>query len=147
KEYYRYYLVHQPKTNDFNLIQVYGDRYYGGEDNNDRETAQIFIDRAIYRPGQTVYFKVIATAFNGKSKTENVVSKSKLNITLNNANGDEVSKQQLTTNEFGSVNGSFVLPLGKLNGQFYIEVDNDNEESDFLIDGTKYFQVDRKSVV
>lgn len=142
KEYYRYYLVQQPKTNDFNLMQVYGDRYYGGEDNNDRETAQIFLDRAIYRPGQTVYFKVIATAFNGKSKTENVVSKSKLNITLNNANGDEVSKQQLTTNEFGSVNGSFVLPLGKLNGQFYIEVDNDNEESDFLIDGTKYFQVE-----
>ncbi|ACU08057.1 hypothetical protein FIC_01611 [Flavobacteriaceae bacterium 3519-10] len=142
KEYYRYYLVQQPKSNDFNLIQVYGDRYYGGEDNNDRETAQIFLDRAIYRPGQTVYFKVIATAFNGKSKTENVVSKSKLNITLNNANGDEVSKQQLTTNEFGSVNGSFVLPLGKLNGQFYIEVDNDNEESDFLIDGTKYFQVE-----
>src|SRR5690606_33387513 len=129
-------------TNDFNLIQVYGDRYYGGEDNNDRETAQIFLDRAIYRPGQTVYFKVIATAFNGKSKTENVLSKSKLNITLNNANGDEVSKQQLTTNEFGSVNGSFVLPLGKLNGQFYIEVDNDNEEPDFLIYGTKYFQVE-----
>ncbi|WP_285268568.1 alpha-2-macroglobulin family protein [Kaistella rhinocerotis] len=142
KEYYRYYLVQQPKTNDFNLMQVYGDRYYGGEDNNDRETAQIFLDRAIYRPGQTVYFKVIATAFNGKSKTENVVSKSKLNITLNNANGDEVSKQQLTTNEFGSVNGSFVLPLGKLNGQFYIEVDNDDEDSDFLIDGTKYFQVE-----
>ena len=142
KEYYGYYLVHQPKTNDFNLMLVYVNGYYGGEDNNDGETAQIFLDRAIYRPGQTVYFKVIATAFNGKSKTENVVSKSKLNITLNNANGDEVSKQQLTTNEFGSVNGSFVLPLGKLNGQFYIEVDNDNEESDFLIDGTKYFQVE-----
>src|SRR5690606_23227295 len=65
KEYYRYYLVQQPKSNDFNLIQLYGDRYYGGEDNNARETAQIFLDRAIYRPGQTVYFKVIATAFNG----------------------------------------------------------------------------------
>ncbi len=142
KEYYRYYLVQQPKTNDFNLMQVYGNRYYGGEDNNDRENAQIFLDRAIYRPGQTVYFKVIATAFNGKSKTENVVSRTKLNVILNDANGDEIKKTQLTTNEYGSVNGSFVLPLGKLNGQFYIEVDNDDEDSDFLIDGTKYFQVE-----
>jgi hypothetical protein len=28
KEYYRSFLVHQPKTNDFNIINVYGNRYY-----------------------------------------------------------------------------------------------------------------------
>ena len=59
-EYYRFYLVQQPKTNDFNLMQVYGNRYYG-EDfrNQNQNSAQILLDRAIYRPGQTVYFKVI----------------------------------------------------------------------------------------
>ncbi len=142
KDYYRYYLVQQPKTNDFNLMQVYGNQYYGENNIQDREQAQIFLDRAIYRPGQTVYFKVIATAFNGQSKEENVVSKSKLNIILNDANGEEISKQQLTTNEFGSINGSFILPQGKLNGEFSIEVDNDDEKSDYLIDGMKYFKVE-----
>ena len=29
KDYYRYFLVQQPKTNDFNLIQAYGNQYYG----------------------------------------------------------------------------------------------------------------------
>lgn len=142
KDYYRYYLVQQPKTNDFNLMQVYGNQYYGENNIQDREQAQIFLDRAIYRPGQTVYFKVIATAFNGQSKEENVVAKSKLNIILNDANGEEISKQQLTTNEFGSINGSFILPQGKLNGEFSIEVDNDDEKSDYLIDGMKYFKVE-----
>lgn len=142
KDYYRYFLVQQPKSNDFNLIQTYGNQYYGENKIDDREQAQIFLDRAIYRPGQTVYFKVIATAFNGESKKENVVSKSKLNIILNDANGEELNKQQLVTNEFGSVNGSFTLPQGKLNGEFSIEVDNDDEDSDYLIDGMKYFRVE-----
>lgn len=143
KAYYRYYLVQQPKTNDFNLMQVYGNRFYSeNEAGKQQFSAQIFLDRAIYRPGQTVYFKVIATAFNGESRKENVVSKSKLNVILNDANGEEISKQQLITNEFGSINGSFILPQGKLNGQFSIVVDNDDEDSDYLIGGTKYFQVE-----
>lgn len=141
-DYYRYYLVQQPKTNDFNLIQVYGNNYFGENKIADREQAQIYLDRAIYRPGQTVYFKVIATAFGGKTQTENVVPKSKLNVVLNDVNGKEISRQQLTTNDFGSVHGSFTIPPGKLNGQFSIEVDNDDEKSHFAIEGSKYFQVE-----
>ena len=140
--YYRYYLVNQPKTNDYNLIQVYGNNYYGENKIEDREQAQIFLDRAIYRPGQTVYFKVIATAFSGKTPKENVVPKSKLNVVLNDANGEEISIQQLMTNDFGSVHGSFTLPQGKLNGTFRIEVENDSKNSDYIIDGRKDFQVE-----
>ncbi len=141
KDYYRYYLIHQPKTNNFNLVQTYGN-VYRSETTEDREKAQIFLDRAIYRPGQTVYFKVIATSFQGESQQESVVAKTKLNIILKDANGDENSIQQLTTNDFGSVSGSFILPKGKLNGQFSIEVDNDDDDSDLFIDGIKYFQVE-----
>ncbi|MCQ4034982.1 alpha-2-macroglobulin family protein [Kaistella montana] len=141
KEYYRYFLVQQPKTNDFNLIQVYGNQYYGENKIEDREQAQIFLDRAIYRPGQTVYFKLIATGFNAIAKKENAISKEKITIILNDANGEEISKQNFTTNEFGSVNGSFTLPNGKLNGEFSIEVEND-DNSDYFIDGMKYFKVE-----
>lgn len=140
--YYRYYLVNQPKTNDYNLIQVYGNNYYGENKIEDREQAQIFLDRAIYRPGQTVYFKVIATAFSGKTLKENVVPKSKLNVVLNDANGEEISRQQLMTNDFGSVHGSFTLPQGKLNGTFRIEVENDDEKSGSFTEGRKDFQVE-----
>ena len=52
------------KTNDVNLLQVYGNQYDTSfNTRNELEQAQIFLDRAIYRPGQTVYFKRIGTAF------------------------------------------------------------------------------------
>ncbi len=144
KRYYRYVLVRQPSTNDVNLLQVYGNQYDTSfNTRNEVEQAQIFLDRAIYRPGQIVYFKVIGTAFSSETNKEKVTPKVKLNITLKDTNGEEISTQTLTTNEFGSVNGSFTLPQGKLNGQFSIEVDNDDDEvTDYVIDGYKSFRVE-----
>lgn len=144
QEYYRYFLVRSPKTNDCNLVQVYGNQYDTENTKfHDNEIAQIFLDRAIYRPGQTVYFKVITTAFSGETKKETVAKKVKLNIVLEDANGDEVSKQSLTTNDFGSVNGNFTLPQGKLNGQFSIQVDNnDDKVTGYAIEGYKSFRVE-----
>lgn len=141
-EYYRYYLVQQPATNDFNIIQEYGGRQYEGNQNSNRETVQVFLDRAIYRPGQTVYFKAIATAFNGANKKESVVAKEMLTVTLFDANGEELSNQKLTTNDFGSINGNFILPQGKLNGEFSIEVTNDAKKSNYSMDGAISFHVE-----
>ncbi|SIT00445.1 Uncharacterized conserved protein YfaS, alpha-2-macroglobulin family [Kaistella chaponensis] len=137
QRYYRTYLVLQPATNDYNLMQVYGDQYYNepkkGEEKN---LSQIFIDRGIYRPGQIVYFKVINTKLSmGK---ESVAVGTKQKITLSDANGEEISSQQFTTNEFGSYHGSFTLPNGKLNGEFSLDVDSDNLNDD----ATKYFKVE-----
>ncbi len=136
RDYYRNYLVQQPKTNDFNLIQVYGDDYYNPEVNRVKNRAQIFLDRAIYRPGQTVYFKVITTKL--LDKKESVASGMKQEIILNDANGEELSKQSFTTNDFGSYHGSFVLPQGKLNGTFNLEVEGEGLE-DYAY---KQFQVE-----
>jgi uncharacterized protein YfaS (alpha-2-macroglobulin family) len=127
KEYYRTYLIQQPKTNDFQIMQVYGENY-DAEYNPNKETrtkAQIFTDRAIYRPGQTVYFKVINTRIN--KDVESVASGLKQKITLTDTNGQEVSSQSFTTNEFGSYHGSFILPKGKLNGVFYFNTDGDTQ--------------------
>jgi uncharacterized protein YfaS (alpha-2-macroglobulin family) len=126
KEYYRTFLIRQPKTNDFQIMQMYGDRganYY----NPNKETtskSQIFTDRAIYRPGQTVYFKVINTQRN--KEIESVISGLKQKITLTDTNSQEVSSQTFTTNEFGSYHGSFILPKGKLNGNFYLRTDGND---------------------
>lgn len=121
KEYYRTYLIQQPETNDFQIMQVYGNTVYDANYNPNRQTrstAQIFTDRAIYRPGQTVYFKVINTRI--ENEVEAVVSGLKQKIDLQDVNGQEVSSQDFTTNEFGSYHGSFILPKGKLNGVFYL---------------------------
>ncbi|QRA42021.1 alpha-2-macroglobulin family protein [Chryseobacterium cucumeris] len=127
KEYYRTFLIQQPKTNDFQIMQVYGNRGFVEDYNPNkqtRSTAQIFIDRGIYRPGQTVYFKVVNTRMN--KEVEAVLSGLKQKITLLNTNSEEVSSQEFTTNEFGSYHGSFILPKGKLNGNFYLRIEGES---------------------
>jgi len=127
-EYYRTFLIQQPKTNDFQIMQVYGNRG-NVEDYNpnkqSRTTAQIFTDRAIYRPGQTVYFKVVNTKL--EKEVESVLSGLKQKITLVDTNSQDVSSQDFTTNEFGSYHGSFILPKGKLNGTFYLRTDGETQ--------------------
>jgi len=122
KQYYVKYLVQQSDSNDYQFINVYREYYTDQNSNKEiRTRAQIFTDRAIYRPGQTVYFKVINTKIDKES--ESVASGLKQKITLKDANYQDVSSQDFTTNEFGSYHGSFILPKGKLNGRFTLETD------------------------
>lgn len=138
--YYRYYLIQQPKTNDYNLMQVYGDnRYNEFPERKLTQNIQIFIDRGIYRPGQIVYFKVINTQLN--IDKENVISSLKQTIKLLDANMEEVSSQVFTTNEFGSYHGNFTLPNGKLNGEYSLSVNGiegfSNANKPFLVEEYK----------
>ncbi|KIA88433.1 alpha-2-macroglobulin family protein [Kaistella jeonii] len=136
-DYYRHYLVQQPSSNDYNLMQVYGNRNYNQPQKAGQENlAQIFIDRGIYRPGQIVYFKVINTKL--LMDKESVASGVSQQITLKDANGEMISSQKFTTNDFGSYHGSFNLPNGKLNGQFSLEVDSDDLDRE----ASKYFQIE-----
>lgn len=141
KEYYRNFLV--KNGNNYSMINVYGyDNYNNRNKSENQESAQIFLDRKIYRPGQIVYFKAIATGINGETQKVKTLEKVPLNITLNDANGEKLQTLKLTTNEFGSVNGSFTLPKNKLNGNFNIEVDNDDDNSGYHISGYTDFNVE-----
>lgn len=140
QDYYKNYLVRN--GNNFSLLNVYGYNNRNQDKPKNQESAQIFLDRKIYRPGQIVYFKVIATGINGETQKVKTLEKVPLNITLNDTNGEELQTLKLTTNEFGSVNGSFTLPKNKLNGNFNIEVDNDDDKSGYHISGYTDFNVE-----
>jgi uncharacterized protein YfaS (alpha-2-macroglobulin family) len=82
-------------------------------------TTHFFTDRAIYRPGQTVYFKGIRIRHNGDKHT---IEAGKTSIVkFVDANHQIVKELKLTTNEYGTFSGSFVAPQGGLNGQMHIE--------------------------
>ena len=98
--------------------------------------AEVFTDRAIYRPGQTVFFKAILLG-NDENQVPSILANKNLDVTFKDANYQEISKKELQSNEFGSVNGSFTIPLGKLNGNFTIEVRSKNG-----ISGQKSIQVE-----
>src|SRR5690606_2957255 len=91
----------------------YQNNYYRNYNKNQEETdtyhTKFFTDRAIYRPGQTVYFKAIAYKESPDGK-RNVVTNNAIEITLYDVNDEEISTLELKTNEFGSVSGEFVLP-------------------------------------
>jgi hypothetical protein len=84
----------------------------------------IYTDRSIYRPGQTVYYKVIA--FSGSDNDYKVLASKGLSIIFRDVNGQEITTNATAkTNEYGSYSGSFVIPKGRLNGHFSISVEND----------------------
>ncbi|MDR0506769.1 MAG: hypothetical protein LBH32_08160 [Dysgonamonadaceae bacterium] len=76
----------------------------------------IFTDRAIYRPGQIVYFKGILYS-KTKNKAE-ILKNRKVKIELRDANNQNVAELELTTNDYGSVFGEFVLPANGLTGVY-----------------------------
>jgi len=138
KEYYRTFLIRQPKTNDFQIMEIYGnlsDNVTGQNKDTKRSKAQIFTDRAIYRPGQTVYFKVINT--QNDKEIESVIAGLQQKITLTDTNGQEISSQTFTTNDFGSYHGSFILTKGKLNGTFYLRTSENEGYFNFRVEEYK----------
>jgi len=97
------------------------DQYNKFEVNNHAEDkiSYLFTDRAIYRPGQTIYFKGLIIQPKD-SKNYQVVSKEKITVSLYDVNGQVVSSSDFTSNEFGSYHGSFTAPSNGLTGSMRI---------------------------
>ncbi len=81
-----------------------------------------FLDRAIYRPGQTIHFKVLLTEADERRIPE-IVPGAPIIVTLHDPNGQEVERQELTTNSYGTAAGTFTAPSGGLMGSFTINSD------------------------
>lgn len=69
---------------------------------------RVFTDRSIYRPGQPVHFKTLN--YNGNSEWSQIDAGKLIKIEFKDGNDKNLYKNILSTNEFGSTSGSFVLP-------------------------------------
>jgi uncharacterized protein YfaS (alpha-2-macroglobulin family) len=78
-----------------------------------------FMDRAIYRPGQTIYFKGLAISTDGKKTS--IVPNLSVNVVLYDVNSQKVADLNLVSNEFGTFNGVFTAPTKGLMGQMHLE--------------------------
>ncbi len=83
-----------------------------------REKHYFFTDRAIYRPGQTVYFKGILTKQEDNKVT--ILPQQETTVSFYSTQGKMIESLSLTSNEFGSISGSFICPLAGLNGRLRI---------------------------
>ncbi len=97
----------------------------------------LFTDRSIYRPGQTVYFKGIVITKDFGSRQSRIIPGFKTKVILYDANNEKIDSLQLTTNDFGSYNGKFLLPENLLNGEFKITDDSSGNEQSFSVEEYK----------
>jgi hypothetical protein len=89
-----------------------------------RVTTYFFTDRSIYRPGQTIYFKgIVLEKTGGKSVIKPDFSTV---VTFYDANNQKVLDRAMTTNAFGSFNGTFTVPSGGLTGEMSIRNESGN---------------------
>ena len=114
----QFYLVFSSKKDQLITESYFSGYFYPGNEPNTVIQTRFFTDRAIYRPGQTVYFKGIA--LERKGEDVQLKTKFKTEVTFYDANGQVVSKQTLTTNDFGSFSGNFIAPISVLTGQMNI---------------------------
>lgn len=81
-----------------------------------------YTDRAIYRPGQTVHFKVLACADSAGYLS--VLPEHSLCVKFSDAHGRILDSLPLKTNRFGSASGSFAIPADGDCQQYYLYTDN-----------------------
>ena len=82
------------------------------------EQTRFFTDRAIFRPGQPIYFKGIILERNGDSTSLKTGKKTLVSFT--DVNGQKISDLAFVTDEYGAFNGSFTAPSGVLLGEMRI---------------------------
>jgi len=95
-------------------------RYYERKD--DKIKHQLFTDRSIYRPGQTVHASAISYIVK-KGLDASVPGKSmELNFILRDANWKQVAELKATTDEYGTASVDFELPKEGKTGLYSISV-------------------------
>ena len=119
--------------NDTVSLPGYINRYWGRVDVDTRkdEMLLLYTDRSLYRPGETVYFKGILV--EKSSAGDKVLPSRALTVSLCDPNGKTVATLNLKSNDFGSVDGSFLLPEGEENNGYYT-IRSDKGQTSFHVE-------------
>ncbi|HHH18967.1 MAG TPA: hypothetical protein ENK86_00425 [Campylobacterales bacterium] len=97
-----------------------------------QDRVHFFTDRAIYRPGQSIHFKGLATHQSSHQKP-NILTNKTITVGLINQHDQKVASKRLKTDAYGTFHGSFIAPHGTLNGSMKLVAD---------IGGEKWVQVE-----
>lgn len=103
-----------------------------------------YTDRAIYRPGQIIYFKGILLEKDGDSYE--IAPNKHTTVTFYDVNGEKISSHEMVSNEYGSFSGNFTAPHGTMNGRMRIA--DHNGSKTILVEDYKRpkFEVDFKVI-
>jgi uncharacterized protein YfaS (alpha-2-macroglobulin family) len=114
----QYFLV----ARDGDQVALDADRMYQYDEGRRgvATSALIYTDRSVYRPQQTIHWKVVAYRGGGEDVSYETMPKASIQVSLMDANSEEVASATVETNDFGSASGSFEIPAGRLLGQWQL---------------------------
>lgn len=98
---------------------IYGNTYGSFDNGKPIDRTVLFTDRQIYRPGQTIYFKGLQLQI--LDRKSNIEINKDVTVDLMDVNDKVISSLELRSNEFGTFNGSFIIPQNILNGSVCIK--------------------------
>jgi len=115
-----WYNAHTAADNAMPILNLWKNDYYYKESKR-KEVLQLFTDRSIYRPGQTVY--VSGLAYEMEKDSTRVLADKKYTVSLYDANNNETGKVEVRTNGFGSpcLTGYFSLRAADTSVSFKVE--------------------------
>ncbi|MGN1232985.1 MAG: MG2 domain-containing protein [Candidatus Cryptobacteroides sp.] len=99
-------------------------RYDSPESSGEVLAGEIFTDRRAYNPGDKAEFKAIFFRTDYRSSASVVPKGKSVEVSMFDSENNLLAKKTLTTNEFGSVAGSFDIPSDVRNGMFSIEAES-----------------------
>ncbi len=99
---------------------------YQNYEANETKFGEFYTDRSIYRPGQVVFFKTILIK-NSAQQIPALLKNETVDVVFKDANYQEISRLSLTSSPFGSIQGSFTIPTGRMNGSFTLELQSKND--------------------
>lgn len=141
--------VKVPENNDYRSYEIViakdadvlklNENVYTGKigESNPYTNVLFFTDRSIYRPGQTLYYKGLMLNYDNTGIPSVVKNKTNIKIELLDANHQKIQEISTKTNDFGSFNGSFILPQSGLTGNMYIRELSTNTYFSFTVEEYK----------
>lgn len=123
-------LQFKEKGNYYKLRTSKGDDRYGPENYSnpidrpeyDDVEARFYSDLGVYRPGETIQWAIIALNTTDKGNTP--LGGKAFWVGFSDSNGEEIDSVRVVSDEYGRIEGSFVVPKDRMNGWFRIELES-----------------------
>ena len=95
------------------------------EHSYDAITAQFYSDLGVYRPGETIQWAIVVYRATDKGNTP--WGDEEFQVIFKDPNYKNIDTVTVTSDEYGRIEGSFVIPKDRMNGRFFFCLEDINE--------------------
>lgn len=123
--------VNKGKTKDLGFKKTYIYNTFGFSKHvEEKNIVNIFTDRSIYRPGQSIKGSVLV--YNqANTDSIHVVDNQEVTVRLLDSSDKEIGTKTITTDSMGNGGFEFDIPQNGKNGFYYLDAKSDNSRQNF----------------